>query len=61
MAQHEDVKNETKTTYRRLPTLWRTEKDRVNAPGVNMSPISANRPREIQGSEARVDCWVRDI
>jgi hypothetical protein len=61
MAQGGQINKDTNTTYRRLPNLWRTEKDRQNSPCAQMSPLSANRPREVRGSEARVDCWVRDL
>jgi len=61
MAQGGQINSETKTVYRRLPTLWRTEKDRQNSPTCGMVPQSANRPVEVRGSEPRVDCWVRDL
>ena len=61
MAQGGQINENAKTTYRRMPTPWRTEKDRQNSPCAQMSPVSCNRPREVVGSEARVDCWVRDL
>ena len=60
MANREHTQNE-RTTYRRMPSLWRTEKDRVNGPSQSVALNSPNRQREIHGSAARVDCWVRDL
>jgi hypothetical protein len=44
-----------------LPNLWRTEKNRQNSPSHMPCPLSSNRPREVSGSEPRVDCWVRSL